>query len=103
MFLVMNGPVLNIVYETTSQVLLSLFNISYIIIIYTTMFFVSLFVFLKIFLGLFVILLIGKLKISTGNGGNVEGTTCSKGSQGGIKPGATATRTQPLYMGRPLY
>ncbi len=32
-----------------------------------------------------------------------EGITCSKGPQGGIEPGNLAARTQPLYMGRPLY
>ncbi len=43
----------------------------------------------------------GQLKNLTGNGGEIEGMTCSKEPQGGIEPEATAVRTQPLYMRAP--
>ncbi len=45
---------------------------------------------------------VGQLKDWRGNGEVREGITCSKGPQGGIKPGEAVARTQPLYMGHQL-
>ncbi len=47
--------------------------------------------------------LIGQLKDWTQNGRERERKTCSKGPQGGIEPGATASRTKNLCVGSPLY
>ncbi len=49
----------------------------------------------------FVPLLTGQLRNWTGNGGEKEEMTCSKGPQGGIESGPSAGRTLPLYMWRP--
>ncbi len=59
--------------------------------------------FKDIFGGFLSLYLIGQLKSQTRSEGKRDGRTCSKGPQGGIEPMATATRSQPLYMGCLLY